>query len=112
VYVALAYRLLVTVISWLVLLARSPASKDAEILTLRHEVAVLRRTNPRPRLSWSDRAVLAALTRILPRARRAHRILPPGMLLRWHRALVAASLCLPRLRILKNPARPAYPREL
>jgi hypothetical protein len=88
--VVLAYRLLVTVISWLALLARSSVSRDAEILALRHEVAVLRRANPRPRLSWSDRAVLAALARILPRALRAHRIVTPGTLLRWHRALVAA----------------------
>ena len=63
--VALAYRLLVTAISWLALLTRSSASKDAEILALRHEVAVLRRTNPRPKLSWGDRAALAALARIL-----------------------------------------------
>jgi putative transposase len=53
------YRLLVTVVSWLALLARSSASKDAEILALRYEVAVLRRVNPKPKLSWSDRAVLA-----------------------------------------------------
>jgi putative transposase len=57
----LAYRLLVTVVSWLALLARSSSSKDAEILVLRHEVAILRRVTPRPPLSWSDRAVLAAL---------------------------------------------------
>ncbi len=61
--VALAYRLLVTVISWLALLARSSASKDAEILALRHEVAVLRRANPKPRLSWSDRAELGNCAR-------------------------------------------------
>jgi hypothetical protein len=53
--VALAYRLLVTVLSWLALLARSSPAKDAEILALRHEVAVLRRANPRPRISWADR---------------------------------------------------------
>jgi putative transposase len=70
----LAYRLLVTVVSWLALLARSSASKDAEILALRHEVAVLRRVTPRPRLSWSDRAVLAALAQVLPKALRACRI--------------------------------------
>ena len=64
--VPLIYRLAVQVFSWLVLLARSSAWKDAEILALRHEVTVLRTTNPKPRLSWPDRAVLAALARILP----------------------------------------------
>jgi hypothetical protein len=75
--VALAYRLLVTVVSWLALLARSSASKNAEILVLRHEVAVLRRANPGPRLSWTERAVLAALARVLPKALRACRIVTP-----------------------------------
>jgi hypothetical protein len=49
--------MLVRLLSWLVLLARSDAAKDVEILTLRHEIAVLRRTNPRPTLTWLDRAV-------------------------------------------------------
>ena len=62
----LVYLMLVRVLSWLALLARSDTAKDAEILTLRHEVAVLRRTNARPTLTWRDRAVLSALGRLLP----------------------------------------------
>jgi putative transposase len=69
------------VVSWLALLARSSSSKDAEILALRHEVAVLRRTTPKPHLPSSDRVVLAALARVLPKALRACRIVTPGTLL-------------------------------
>src|SRR5690242_9942043 len=105
--VSLAYRLLVTALSWLALLARSSSSKDAEILALRHEVAVLRRTNPRPRMCWTDRAVLAALARIMPKALRACRIVTPGTLLRWHRRLVAAKWRQPR-----PPGRPPVSDEL
>jgi hypothetical protein len=76
-----------TLLSWLALLPRSSASKNAEILILRHEVAVLRRSNPKPRINWTDRAVLAALARILPAALRAHRIVTPATLLRWHRRM-------------------------
>ncbi len=105
--VVLAYRLLVIVVSWLALLVRSSSSKDAEILLLRHEVTVLRRATPRPRLSWSDRAVLAALARVLPKALRACRIVPPGTLLRWHRRMAAAKWREPR-----PPGRPPIPDEL
>jgi hypothetical protein len=52
---------------WMVLLARSSASKDAELLVPRQEVAVLRRQNPRPKLDWADRAMIAALARLLPK---------------------------------------------
>jgi len=62
----LVYQALVRVLSWLALLARSDTAKDVEILVLRHEVAVLRRTNPRPALTWPDRAMLSALSRLLP----------------------------------------------
>ena len=72
----LAYLTLGRVLSWLALLARSDTAKDAEILVLRHEVAVLRRTNQRPTLTWIDRAFLSALARLLP--------VSPRTLLRWH----------------------------
>ena len=61
--VSLTYRLLVTVLSWLVLLARSSASKDTEILALRHEVSILRRENAKPKMTWPDRAPSLACSR-------------------------------------------------
>jgi putative transposase len=84
----LLYLIFVRVCGWLVLLGRSPASKDAGLPVLRHEIAVLRRTSPRPRLEWADRAMLAALIRHLPRRLQAHRLVTPGTVLRWHRRLV------------------------
>ena len=64
------------------------SSKDVELLVLRHEVAVLRRTNPKPRLNWADRALFAALIECLPAARRRYRLTTPATVLRWHRRLV------------------------
>src|SRR3982075_1661235 len=84
----LVYRIFLRLISWAALLARSDASKDAEILVLRHQLAVLRRQVARPRPSWADRAVISALARILSTTRRRHLFVTPGTLLRWHTDLV------------------------
>ena len=84
----LLYLIFVRLGGWLVLLGRSSASKNAELLVLRHEIAVLRRAQPTPRLDWADRAVMAALIRLLPGSLRMHRLVTPGTVLRWHRRLV------------------------
>jgi hypothetical protein len=84
--------MLARVLIWLALLARSDAIKDIEILVLRHELAVLCRHNPRPRLTWADRALLAALSRLLPAPLRRLRLVSPRTLLRWH------ALWVPRTR--------------
>jgi putative transposase len=104
----LAYLLFTRVLSWLALLARSDATKDVEILVLRHEVAVLRRRHPRPRLTWVDRAVLSALSRLLPTSLRRLRLASPRTLLRWHTQLVARRWTYPR----RQPGRPPTPPSI
>jgi hypothetical protein len=79
---------MVRVFGWLILPSRSHASKDAEIMVLRHEVMVLRRQVARPRPGWADRAILAALAQLLPAALRGHKLATPGTLLAWHRRLI------------------------
>jgi putative transposase len=80
--IRLLYLVFARLASWLVLLGRSSAAKDVEILVLRHEVAVLRRTRRPPRLGWADRAVFTALIRLLPAKLRGCRLVTPGTVLR------------------------------
>jgi transposase InsO family protein len=92
------------------LMARSDAGKDAEILVLRQEVAVLRRQVARPRPDWPDRAVIAALARPLPGRLRLHRLVSPGTLLAWHRRLVTRKWAHPN--VVGRPPVPQEVREL
>ena len=105
--IRLLYLIMIRVFSWLHLLGRSQASKNAEILILRHEVTVLRRQVTRPRLDWTDRAVLAALARLLPARLHRHRLVRPGTLLAWHRHLLRRRWTYP-----SQPGRPPASKEI
>ncbi|HZD00973.1 MAG TPA: helix-turn-helix domain-containing protein [Actinomycetes bacterium] len=103
----LAYLTLCRSIQLLTLLGRGDASKDLEILVLRHQLSVLRRQVPRPRLEPADRALLAAVSRVLPRVSWSCFFVKPDTLLRWHRRLVAGAWTYPR-----GPGRPALDQEV
>ena len=101
----LIYQMFAKLLSWMVLRTRSDAAKEIEILVLRHQLAVLQRRRPRPRISWTDRAVIAALGRLLPAPRRLGLLVTPATILRWHRHLVRRRWTTPHTR----PGRPAIP---
>jgi putative transposase len=98
----LIYQMFSKLLGWIVLRTRSDTSKEIEILVLRHQLAVLQRRTPRPRMSWTDRALLAALTRLLPVRRRLGLLVTPATILRWHRQLVTR-------RWTTQPVRPGRP---
>jgi hypothetical protein len=105
---SLLYGLTRNTLGGMLLRIRGDAVKDAEILVLRHQLAVLRRQVNRPALQPADRVVLAALSRMLPQARRGAFVVTPATLLRWHRDLVARRWTYPR----KAPGRPPVRREI
>jgi len=84
------------ILAWLALLTRSRADLHAELLVLHHENQVLRRTNPKPKLDWSDRFLLAGLIRRLPAWLRRQRLVTPATVPAWHRRLVAKHWTYPR----------------
>jgi putative transposase len=101
----LIYQMFAKLLGWMVLRARSDTAKDIEILVLRHQLTVLHRRTPRLRISWTDRAVIAVLARLLPARRRVGLLVTPSTILRWHRQLIARRWTTPHTR----PGRPAIP---
>jgi putative transposase len=99
----LAYLTVRRSVQLLVLLARGEAAKDLELLVLRHQITVLRRQLPRPELEPADRALLAAVSRALPRSRWSCFFVRPETLLRWHRRLIAGAWTYPHRQTGRPP---------
>jgi putative transposase len=104
----LAYLTVCQSVQLLALLARDEAAKDLEILVLRHQLTVLRRQIPRPKPEPTDRALLAAISRVLPRARWSCFLVKPDTLLRWHRRLTAGAWTYPH----RHTGRPQLDHEV
>src|SRR6185503_18121044 len=109
--VKLIYQTFVKLLSWMALRARSDTANEIEILVLRHQLAVLHRRTPQPRISWTCRAIIAALARLLPVRRRHGFLVTPATILRWHRHLVRRRWTTPPVRS-GRPAIPAGIRAL
>jgi hypothetical protein len=103
----LLYLIFLRLAGWLTLLARSETSKDVEILVPRHQLAVLRRHVARPQPSWADRAMISALSRLLPATGRLRLFVTPGTLLRWHADLVRRRWTFRRRRQGRPATRPS-----
>ena len=104
----LIYLMFSKLLSWIVLRTHCDTAKEIEILVLRHQLAVLRRCTPRPRMTRTDRALIAALSRRLPVRRRIGMLVAPATILRWHHQLVARRWTTQPIR----PGRPAIPAGL
>ena len=104
---SLLYRLSRRALEAVLVLWSDAAAKDAEILVLRHQLAVLRRQVARPRLTWSDRALISMLASLVPRERWGSFLIAPQTILGWHRSLIGKRWTYPHRR----PGRPGLAPE-
>ena len=106
----LIYQMFSTLLGWIALRVRSDPSKEIEILVLRHQLAVLQRRTQRPTMSWTDHALIAAPTRLLPIRQRLGLLVTPATILRWHRQLIARRWTTTPARPVDRPFRPVMVR--